>query len=107
MTSPLFDAIIELLILLMTISLAICFIRLYIGPNVPNRTLAFDTIAVHAVGILALYAILDRASSLLTVAFVTAVLGFLGTTMLARYLERSAEEGWQSEQVESPFDSAD
>lgn len=99
-----FDLILDVLILLLTISLAICFVRLFIGPNVPNRTVAFDTIAVHAVGILALYAIVDRASSLLTVAFVTAVLGFVGTTMLARYLERAAQEGWQSEHVERPFD---
>ncbi len=102
-----FDLILEVLILLMTISLAICFIRLFNGPNVPNRTVSFDAIAVHAVGILTLYAIVDRSSSLLTVAFVTAVLGFLGTTMLARYLERSAQEGWHSEHEERPFDSGD
>ena len=72
----------------------------------PNRTVSFDAIAVHAVGILTLYAIVDRASSLLTVAFVTAVLGFLGTTMLARYLERAAQEGWESEQIEHPFEPA-
>jgi multicomponent Na+:H+ antiporter subunit F len=102
-----FDAVIEILILLLAISLAICFVRLFIGPNVPNRTAAFDTIAVHAVGILTLYAILDRSPSLLIVASVTAVLGFVGTTMLARYLEKAAEEGWQSEHVERPFDSGD
>ncbi|MFN2204215.1 MAG: monovalent cation/H+ antiporter complex subunit F [Caldilineaceae bacterium] len=98
---------IEILILLMAISLAICFIRLFNGPNVPNRTVAFDTIAVHAVGILTLYAILEQSPYLLTVAFVTAVLGFLGTTMMARYLERSEEEGWHAEQVERPFNSRD
>lgn len=102
-----FDLIIEYMILVMAVSLAICFIRLLKGPNVPNRTVSFDTIAVHAVGILTLYAIVDRSSSLLTVAFVTAVLGFLGTTMLARYLERSAQEGWRPEQEERPFESAD
>ena len=102
-----FDLILEVLILLLTISLAVCFVRLFIGPNVPNRTVAFDAIAVHAVGILALYAIVDRASSLLTVAFVTAVLGFVGTTMLARYLERAAQEGWESEQIEHPFDAGE
>lgn len=103
----LFDQIITVLILLMAMALAICFIRLFNGPDVPNRTVSFDAIAVHAVGILTLYAILEGSSTLLTVAFVTAVLGFLGTTMLARYLEGSAEQGWQSEQVERPFDTSD
>ncbi len=102
-----FDQILEVLILLMTISMAICFIRLFIGPDVPNRTVSFDAIAVHAVGILALYAIVDKASTLIAVAFVTAVLGFLGTTMMARYLERAEQEGWYSEKDERPFESGD
>jgi multisubunit Na+/H+ antiporter MnhF subunit len=83
-----FYRILDLLILVLVISLAICFIRLYLGPDVPNRTVAFDSIAVHTVSTIALYAIRNGTSSLLDVAIVTAVLGFLGTTMLARYLER-------------------
>ncbi len=100
-----FDSVLAILILVMTISLGICFIRLFIGPNVPNRTVAFDTISVHAVGIIVLFAVRDNAPSLLSVAMVTAVLGFLGTTILARYLERSAEEGWEYEHTERPFPS--
>lgn len=83
-----FDRILDLLILILAISLAICFVRLYLGPDVPNRTVAFDAIAVHTVSIIALFAIRNDAPSLLDVAIVTVVLGFLGTTMLARYLER-------------------
>ena len=55
----------------------------------PNRTVAFDVIAVHAVGMLALFGVRINAPTLVDVAIVTAVLGFLGTTMLARYLERA------------------
>jgi multisubunit Na+/H+ antiporter MnhF subunit len=81
---------IEILITVLTLSAALCFIRLYLGPTIPNRTAAFDSIAIHAVAILALYAIRIDAPSILDVAIVTAVLGFLGTTMMARYLERAA-----------------
>jgi multisubunit Na+/H+ antiporter MnhF subunit len=79
----------DILILVLVISLCICFIRLAIGPDVPNRTVAFDAIAVHAVAIVALYAMRSASPVLLDVAIVTAVLGFLGTTMLARYLEQA------------------
>jgi multisubunit Na+/H+ antiporter MnhF subunit len=68
---------------------------------VPNRTVAFDTIAVHAVGIVALFAVRNDAEALLDVAIVTAVLGFLGTTMLARYLERA-----HTRRVENSVDPA-
>ena len=80
----------DVLITLLTISLALCFIRLFLGPSIPNRTIAFDSIAIHAVAILALFGISIGAVSILDAALVVAVLGFLGTTMYARYLERAA-----------------
>ncbi|MEM7132607.1 MAG: monovalent cation/H+ antiporter complex subunit F [Chloroflexota bacterium] len=78
----------EILLVLLSISLIICFVRLYRGPDVPDRTVAFDLISTHAVGLFALFALRNRSVVLLDGAIVTAVLGFLGTLMLARYLER-------------------
>ena len=83
---------IHLLIAVLSISLVICFIRLYRGPDVPNRTVAFDTIAIHTVVSFVLFCIRSRTFTLREGAIVTAVLGFLGTVMFARYLERSPEE---------------
>lgn len=80
----------DILLTILTISIALCFIRLLLGPSIPNRTIAFDSIAIHAVAILALYATRIGAQSILDAALVVAVLGFLGTTMMAKYLERSA-----------------
>ncbi len=79
----------EALIILLSISMALCFYRLVMGPGVPNRTVAFDLITIHAVGIVALFAVRNKSPLLLDVAIVTAVLGFLGTLMFARYLEES------------------
>ena len=87
----------DVLLSLLGISLLICFIRLYIGPNPPNRTVAFDTIAIHAVGIMALFAIRSDAIVLLDAALITAVLGFVGTMMLARYMERSDLHDWEKD----------
>lgn len=82
----------EALIMLLSASLVICFIRLARGPDVPNRTVAFDVIAIHAVAIIALFAIHHRASTLLDITIITGVLGFLGTVMVARYLEQSQQD---------------
>jgi multicomponent Na+:H+ antiporter subunit F len=79
---------IDVLLTTLTLSIALCFIRLFLGPTIPNRNVAFDSISIHAVAILALYAIRIGAQSILDAALVVAVLGFLGTTMMARYLER-------------------
>jgi multisubunit Na+/H+ antiporter MnhF subunit len=80
----------DVLITILTISLALCFIRLLLGPSPPNRIIAFDSISIHAVAILALFAARIGAPSILDAAIVVALLGFLGTTMQARYLERAA-----------------
>lgn len=92
--SYMFDIALDVLIGILSISLLLCFLRLYLGPNVPNRTAAFDAIALHGVGMIVLFAIRSSSTSLLDVAIVTAALGFLGTTMLAQYLERAANRGW-------------
>lgn len=82
----------EVLIWILSISLVLCFLRLYIGPDVPNRTVAFDVIAIHTVAIVALFAIRNRSPYLLDITIITGVLGFLGTVMFARYLEESQRE---------------
>ncbi|MBX3047905.1 MAG: hypothetical protein KIT46_07250 [Anaerolineales bacterium] len=87
-----FDFLIDLLLGVLTVSLALGFIRLKRGPDVPNRTVAFDLITLHAVGMVALIAIRHQAPMLLDIALVAAVLGFLGTMLLARYLEESDEK---------------
>lgn len=88
---------IDITLIILAVSLMICFVRLYIGPNPPNRAVAFDTIAIHAVGIFALIAMRSDAPELLDAAIVTAVLGFVGTMMFARYIEKSNVQDWESD----------
>ncbi len=95
-----FETGLTILTAILSISLVLCFIRLYMGPNLPNRTVAFDIIAIHAVGILALIALRGEAAVLLDVAIVTAALGFLGTVMLARYLEQANVTEWEPDRPE-------
>lgn len=93
MSNELFDLCLQVLMVLLTGSLLLCFWRLLRGPNVPNRTVAFDLISIHAVGIFVLFAVFSESYVLLEGAIITAVLGFLGTVMFARFLERSPNEG--------------
>jgi len=85
-------------LVVLAFSLLLCFVRLYLGPNPPNRTVAFDTIAIHAVGIIVLVAMASKAPSLLDAAIVTAVLGFVGTMMFARYMENSDLKDWEADE---------
>ena len=57
MSNELFEMSLHVLMTLVTFSLLLCFGRLLRGPNVPNRTVAFDLISIHAVGIFVLFAV--------------------------------------------------
>lgn len=91
----------DILLTLLMISMLLASWRLYRGPNIPNRTVAFDLIAIHAVGVFALFAIRIGSSNLLDGAIITAVLGFLGAMMFARYLEQADQEDWKDDQDRS------
>ena len=95
-----YEAWLMVLLTVLGVSLLLCFIRLYLGPNPPNRTVAFDTIAIHAVGIMALYTMIYDVPSLFDAAIIIAVLGFVGPMMAKpRMAVRfanvyPADEGW-------------
>ena len=70
------------------IVMALCLlIRFIIGPSVADRAVAADSIDILADMALILFALYSGRSVFLDIAFITAVLGFVGSTIVARYLE--------------------
>ena len=68
--------------------LALCLIfRLIKGPSVADRAVAADSIDILSDMALILYALYTGRSVFLDIAFITALLGFVGSTLVARYLE--------------------
>jgi len=92
-----YDQWLMLMLTLLGVSLLLCFIRLYLGPNPPNRAVAFDAIAIHAVGIMALFTMIYDAPAMIDAAIIIAVLGFVGTMMFARYMERANLQDWEQD----------
>ncbi len=82
-----------LLVFLLMLGVAMCLtlLRLMLGPTTPDRAVSFDQLSLQAVGIIVLVAMLLDSSDLVDIAIVIAVLGFLGTFLLARYMERRKE----------------
>lgn len=64
------------------------FIRFVIGPTAADRMLAVDMIDSLACIVLVFYSLYDGRPIFLDIAIVTALLGFISTTFVARYLER-------------------
>ena len=79
----------RMVLALLIISMALAFIRLIRGPQAADRVVALDLISVLIVAFLAAYAVHAGDTSLLDVAIAYALVAFLGTVALARFLLRS------------------
>lgn len=74
---------------LLCLGLLLAFIRLVRGPSAPDRIVALDIISGMTIGLIATYSVLTNEPSLLHVAVGLALVSFLGTIAVARYLVRS------------------
>ena len=82
-----FTTLMYVLMSIVSISLLLAVVRLLMGPSIPDRTMALDMILMHVVALIALYGIAVDRDVLVDAIIVTAVLGFLGTVSIARYIE--------------------
>ncbi len=64
-----------------------CLYRVARGPTPPDRAVAIDTIGVMVVGICGVFGIVTGQDFYLNIAIAWALLAFIGTLALAKYLE--------------------
>jgi multicomponent Na+:H+ antiporter subunit F len=77
---------------LLTLAMALTFVRLVRGPSLADRVVALDVLAAIAVGIAATATIVEQQLVLLDAAIVLALIAFLATVAFATYLERRARD---------------
>jgi len=87
----LFSILIATLMGVVAISMTLCTARLLMGPSIPDRAVAFDTLMLHVVALVALYVVITDQLSLIDAILVVAVLGFLGTVAISRYIEEGRQ----------------
>lgn len=71
-----------------TLALILSMIRLIIGPDMPDRILALDTLYINSIVLLLLLGMHLGSSLYFEVALLIAVIGFVGTVALSNYLLR-------------------
>ena len=72
------------------ISMVLALVRLIRGPAAADRIVALDLISILIVTFMAAYAVYSGETSFLDVAIGYALIAFLGTVALARFLMRTA-----------------
>lgn len=73
---------------LVALALAMNFWRLLCGPSLPDRILALDTLYVNTIALLVLLGIHLGSALYFEAALIIALMGFVGTVALCKYLLR-------------------
>ncbi|NCP39934.1 MAG: K+/H+ antiporter subunit F [Rhodoferax sp.] len=73
---------------LVGVAFALSFGRLLIGPDATDRVLALDTLYINAIALLVLLGIQLASPLYFEAALLIALMGFVGTVALAKYLLR-------------------
>lgn len=71
-----------------SLALLLNLISLIKGPDVPDRILALDTLYINAIALLVLLGIYLKSALYFEAALLIAVMGFVGTIGLSKYLLR-------------------
>lgn len=77
-------------IALLSLALILNLYRLMRGPDAPDRILALDTLYINALALIVLLGISVASRLYLEAALLIAVMGFIGTVALAKYLKRGS-----------------
>ena len=73
---------------MLLLAMALCGFRLLRGPDLPDRILALDTLYINALALVVLMGIQFRSTAFFEAALLIALLGFVGTVAMTKYLLR-------------------
>lgn len=88
MATELMDISLIAAFVVVAISQLMAMIRLVIGPNTGDRILALDTMVINVIGIIVLLGIWQGTRIYFEVTLIIAMLGFVSTVALARFILR-------------------
>ena len=79
-------------LVMISLAVAMAFLRVVRGPTLPDRVVAVDLIGISSVGLMVVGAAVSGERAFLDAAVVVALLGFLGTIAYARYAEKENQD---------------
>ncbi|OIJ16190.1 Na(+)/H(+) antiporter subunit F [Anaerobacillus arseniciselenatis] len=74
-------------LIIMALSILVCFIRVVKGPTMSDRVVALDTVGITLIGIIGIVMIIQNTLAYADVILVIAILAFIGSVALAKFIE--------------------
>lgn len=82
------NTILTISLILFGISIVITFVRIVIGPSLPDRVIALDVIGVLLISSIAIISVLSKTVAFFDVILVLGILAFISTIAFSKFLER-------------------
>ena len=82
------DIVTTVALVLLAAAIVLCLYRIVSGPSTPDRVIALDVVGICSMGIMALLAIRYDEELYLDLALVFALIAFVGTVSIAKFLMR-------------------
>lgn len=86
--TPILEAALGIAVLLVSVASVLCLIRLLIGPSVPDRILALDTLYVNTIALVILFGLRQESMLYFEAGLLIDVMAFISTVALSKYLMR-------------------
>ena len=93
---------VDVAFVLLLLAIAGSFVRVVIGPSLPDRVIALDLLSVTLVAFAAVYALDTGERSFLDVSLALALRAFLTTVVFARDVERRGDSPPEGENGDQP-----
>ncbi|MFC3609013.1 K+/H+ antiporter subunit F [Stutzerimonas tarimensis] len=80
------NAVILFCLVLLGLAAVLTVVRLFLGPDMPDRVLALDTLYINALALIVIFGIWLGSDLFFEAALLIAVMGFVGTVAVAKHL---------------------
>ncbi len=78
----------DFLVFILLVSIFLTILRFLKGPSLSDRIIAFDVMSIIGTSLLVILSLYYQRSLYLDIALVFGLIGFLGTTLFGRYIEK-------------------
>ena len=82
------ETILIISLVLFMLAIALLLYRVIIGPTLPDRAIALDTIGVNLISAIAIVSIVLNTKAFLEAILILGILAFIGTIAFSKYIER-------------------
>ncbi|WP_017728446.1 Na(+)/H(+) antiporter subunit F1 [Halalkalibacterium ligniniphilum] len=82
------EVVLTTVLIIMSISMFICFIRTIIGPSMSDRIVALDSFGMNLIGFIGIVMMLQNSVAYSEVLLVLGILAFIGSVALSKFLEK-------------------